>query len=59
MLCCSTGGLVSYTQLGRAYNTYEPSLGQTMNAAFLAAVYGALISPNISTLPGAVRSTPL
>lgn len=50
---------MSYTQLGRAYNTYEPSLGQTMNAAFLAAVYGALISPNISTLPGAVRSTPL
>lgn len=53
---CSTGGLVSYTQLGRAYNTYEPSMGQTMNAAFLAALYGNLITPNISKIPGVVRA---
>lgn len=45
---------MAYTQLGRAYNTFDPSLGQSMNAAFLAAVYGQLITPNISDIPGAV-----
>ena len=51
---CSTGDRVSYTQLGRAYNNYESSLGQSMNAAFLSAAYGSIITPNISRIPGVV-----
>ena len=40
---------------GRAYNLYDPSLGQTMNSALLAAIYGDSIQPNVSTIPGVVR----
>ena len=40
---------------GRAYNLYDPSLGQTMNSALIATIYGNLITPNISHVPGVVR----
>ena len=43
------------TVQGRAYNLYDPSLGQTMNAGLVAAIYGNNIQPNVSTIPGTVR----
>lgn len=35
-----TSSVVSYTDLGRAYNHYDPRVGTTMNVAMLSAVYG-------------------
>ena len=34
---------------GRAWNEYSPSLGSTMNVAFLAQVYSAYIKPGCGT----------
>jgi len=42
---CSSGDKVAYTQHGRAYNFYDPSNAQTMNAAFISAIYSQLITP--------------
>ena len=39
---------------GRAYNMYDPSLGQTMYASLVAAIYGNNIQPNVSDIPGTV-----
>ena len=36
-----TSSVVSYTDLGRAYNHFDPRVGTTMNVAMLSAVYGA------------------
>lgn len=41
-----TSSVVSYTDLGRAYNHFDPRVGTTMNVAMLSAVYGQLIQPN-------------
>jgi hypothetical protein len=35
-----TSSVVSYTDLGRAYNHFDPRVGTTMNVAMLSAVYG-------------------
>lgn len=43
--CCSSGDTISYTPQGRAYNRFNPSLGQTMNAALLSIIYGQAIQP--------------
>ena len=40
---CSSGDTISYTPLGRAYNRFDPSLGQTMNAALVSVIYGQAI----------------
>lgn len=37
-----TSSVVSYTDLGRAYNHFDPRVGTTMNVAMLSAVYGTL-----------------
>ncbi len=42
---CSSGDTISYTPQGRAYNRFNPSLGQTMNAALLSIIYGQAIQP--------------
>ena len=42
---CSSGDKVAYTQHGRAYNFFDLSNAQTMNAALVAAVYSQLITP--------------
>lgn len=42
---CSSGGTISYTPLGRAYNRFDSSLGQTMNAALVSVIYGKAIQP--------------
>lgn len=41
-----TSSVVSYTDLGRAYNHFDPRVGTTVNVAMLSAVYGNLIAPN-------------
>ena len=41
----SSGDTISYTPQGRAYNRFNPSLGQTMNAALLSIIYGQAIQP--------------
>ncbi|KAK9826822.1 hypothetical protein WJX81_004238 [Elliptochloris bilobata] len=46
---CSSGNTISYTPLGRAYNRFNPALGQTMNAAMLAVIYGGAIAPQNAT----------
>jgi cellulose synthase/poly-beta-1,6-N-acetylglucosamine synthase-like glycosyltransferase len=43
---CTQTGIIKYTDAGRAFNFYQPDLAGTMNAAFLAAVYGNHITPN-------------
>ena len=50
---CSSGDTISYTPQGRAYNRFNPSLGQTMNTALLSVIYGQSIQPP------AVAPTPL
>ncbi len=45
----SSGNTISYTPLGRAYNRFNPALGQTMNAAMLAVIYGDAIAPQNAT----------
>ena len=58
----SSGNTISYTPLGRAYNRHNPALGQTMNAAMLAVIYGNAIAPPNATdvevvrLPRALQS---
>ena len=52
---CSGSNLLALPLQGRAYNLYDPSLGQTMNSALIATIYGSLITPNISHTPGVVR----
>lgn len=42
---CSSGAKVAYTQHGRAYNFFDLSNAQTMNAAFISAIYSQLITP--------------
>lgn len=42
---CSSGDTISYTPLGRAYNRFNPALGQTMNAALVSIIYGQSIQP--------------
>jgi hypothetical protein len=42
---CSSGDTISYTPLGRAYNRFDPSLGQTMHAALVSVIYGQAIQP--------------
>ncbi|KAK9904260.1 hypothetical protein WJX75_007984 [Coccomyxa subellipsoidea] len=42
---CSSGDTISYTPLGRAYNRFNPALGQTMNAALVSVIYGQSIQP--------------
>ncbi|BDA49652.1 probable endoglucanase A [Coccomyxa sp. Obi] len=42
---CSSGDTISYTPLGRAYNRFNPALGQTMNAALVSVIYGQAIQP--------------
>ncbi len=49
MLLCSSGDTISYTPQGRAYNRFNPSLGQTMNAALLSIIYGQSIQPPAET----------
>ena len=44
-MSCSSGDTISYTPQGRAYNRFNPSLGQTMNAALLSIIYGQAIQP--------------
>ena len=51
----SSGNTISYTPLGRAYNRYNPALGQTMNAAMLAVIYGNAIAPPNATDVDVVR----
>ena len=51
----SSGNTISYTPLGRAYNRWNPALGQTMNAAMLAVIYGNAIAPPNATELEAVR----
>ncbi|KAK9828913.1 hypothetical protein WJX72_002766 [[Myrmecia] bisecta] len=41
---CTSGATIAYTEAGRAYNSFSPSQGTTMNAAFLSIVYGQLIA---------------
>ena len=41
----SSGDTISYTPLGRAYNRFNPALGQTMNAALVSVIYGQSIQP--------------
>ncbi|KAK9863564.1 hypothetical protein WJX84_010744, partial [Apatococcus fuscideae] len=48
---CTSGGKISYTANGRAVNSQDPSFSQTMNAAFLAMVYGQRIQYEKSPLP--------
>jgi len=43
-----TSSVVSYTDLGRAFNHFDPKVPTTMNVAMLAAVYGQQIAPNAS-----------
>lgn len=45
VILCSSGDTISYTPQGRAYNRFNPSLGQTMNAALLSIIYGQAIQP--------------
>ena len=52
----SSGNTISYTPLGRAYNRFNPALGQTMNAAMLAVIYGNSIAPPNATDIAVVRS---
>ena len=51
----SSGNTISYTPLGRAYNRHNPALGQTMNAAMLAVIYGNAIAPPNATDVEVVR----
>lgn len=48
---CTSGGKIAYTANGRAVNSQDPSFAQTMNAAFLAMVYGQKIQYAKSPLP--------
>ena len=43
-----TSSVVSYTDLGRAFNHYDPKVPTTMNVAMLSAIYGQAIAPNAS-----------
>ncbi len=52
----SSGNTISYTPLGRAYNRFNPALGQTMNAAMLAVIYGDAIAPQNATELEIVRN---
>ena len=47
----SSGATVAYTTHGRAYNFYDPSNAQTMNAALVAIIYGQLITPPTDVQP--------
>ena len=42
---------MAYTTHGRAYNFYDPSNAQTMNAALVAIIYGQLITPPTDVQP--------
>lgn len=46
-----TSSVVSYTDLGRAFNHYDPKVPTTMNVAMLSAIYGQQITPNASIKP--------
>lgn len=54
---CSSGGKVGYTRYGRAYNFFDLSNAQTMNIAFLSAVYSQLITP--VPVQSTVRPSPI
>ena len=41
--------LYRYTNRGRAYNPYAPTLGDSLNTAFLSAVYATIPSSEISS----------
>ena len=43
-----TSSVVSYTDLGRAFNHFDPKVPTTMNVAMLSAIYGQAIAPNAS-----------
>jgi endoglucanase len=43
-----TSSTISYTDLGRAFNHYDPRTGTTMNAAALSIIYGNSIKGNAS-----------
>ena len=43
-----TSSTISYTDLGRAFNHYDPRSGTTMNAAALSIIYGNSIKGNAS-----------
>jgi len=43
-----TSSTISYTDLGRAFNHYDPRAGTTMNAAALSIIYGTSIKGNAS-----------
>ena len=56
---CSSGGTISYTPLGRAYNRFDSSLGQTMNAALVSVIYGKAIQPpTVAPKPFEVQPLP-
>lgn len=42
---CSSGNKIAYTSHGRAYNFFDPSNSQTMNAALVSIIYSQLIAP--------------
>ena len=48
---CTSGGKIAYTANGRAVNSQDPSFSITMNAAYLAMVYGQKIQYQKSPLP--------
>jgi hypothetical protein len=50
-----TSSVISYTDLGRAYNTFSPSTGTTMHTALLSVIYGNLVKGN-TTLKAQVRT---
>ncbi|DBB00628.1 TPA: hypothetical protein ACH3X3_002312 [Trebouxia sp. C0006] len=49
MWVCGTDEVILSSPRGRAWNQYSPSLGSTMNVAFLAQVYSAYIKPGGGT----------
>ncbi|DBA93998.1 hypothetical protein WJX77_002685 [Trebouxia sp. C0004] len=46
---CGSGGVVKYTNKGRAFNPSAPTLGDSLNTAFISAVYANIQSTQISS----------
>ncbi|KAL3155246.1 hypothetical protein ABBQ32_013178 [Trebouxia sp. C0010 RCD-2024] len=46
---CGSGGTVKYTNKGRAFNPHAPTIGDSLNTAFISAVYATIPSPQIGT----------
>lgn len=41
---CTSGDTIQYSQMGKAFNRNDASLGQTMNSAYIAVIYSQIIA---------------